>query len=90
MFDGDVKNDMLHILFDKRWHGQGCVALSWATKKKSKRSKNKKKIHIGRKHSWDDKVAKKFILLYLLMQLANQYHITVSTTTRSSKFKKKL
>ncbi|KAG5573539.1 hypothetical protein H5410_063305 [Solanum commersonii] len=49
---------------------------------------NNKTKH-GRKHSWDGKVIEEFVPRHLLMRLAKQNHMIVSTTsTRSNKAKK--
>ncbi|XP_049399994.1 uncharacterized protein LOC125864106 [Solanum stenotomum] len=81
MFDED---DMLDILFDK----VAKVGDLLPRQQRSGSNKNKKKTH-ERQHSWDGKVTKEFILRHLPMRLAKQNHMTVSTTTRYSKSKKK-
>ncbi|KAH0779479.1 hypothetical protein KY290_005906 [Solanum tuberosum] len=81
MFDED---DMLDILFDK----VAKVGDLSPRQQRSGSNKNKKKTH-ERQHSWDGKVTEEFIPKHLPMRLAKQNHMTVSTTTRSSKSKKK-
>ncbi|KAH0773436.1 hypothetical protein KY290_010573 [Solanum tuberosum] len=83
-FEEDDEDGMLDILFDK-------VAKDGDPSPRQQRSgnnKNKKKTH-ERQHSWDGKVTEEFIPRHLPMRLTKQNHMTVSTTTRSSKAKKK-
>ncbi|KAG5605059.1 hypothetical protein H5410_026551 [Solanum commersonii] len=83
-FDEDDEEEMLDILFDKVAK-DGDLS---PRKQRSRSNKNKKKAH-ERQHSWDDKVTEEFIPRHLPMRLAKQNHMTVSTTTRSIKSKKK-
>ncbi|KAH0749169.1 hypothetical protein KY290_028401 [Solanum tuberosum] len=82
--DGDDEEEMLDIFFDK-------VAKEGDLSPRQQRSGSnriKKKAH-GRQHSWDGKVTEDFVPRHLLIQLAKQNHMTVSTTlTRSNKSKK--
>uniref|UniRef100_M1DVE7 NB-ARC domain containing protein n=1 Tax=Solanum tuberosum TaxID=4113 RepID=M1DVE7_SOLTU len=83
-FDDDDEDEMLDILFDKVAK-DGDLS---PRQQKSGSNKNKKKTH-ERQHSWDGKVTEEFIPRHLPMRLAKQNHMTVSTTTRSSKSKKR-
>ena len=84
MIDGDDEDDMPDILFDK-------VAKDGDLSPRQQRSgsnKSKKKTH-ERQHRWDGKVTEEFIPRHLPMRLAKQNHMTISTTIRSDKSKKK-
>uniref|UniRef100_M1DLM9 NB-ARC domain containing protein n=1 Tax=Solanum tuberosum TaxID=4113 RepID=M1DLM9_SOLTU len=83
-FDEDDEEEMLDILFDKVTK-DGDLS---PRKQRSRSNKKQKKTH-ERQHSWDGKVTEEFIPRHLPMRQAKQNHMTVSTTTRSIKSKKK-